>query len=106
MSPEEVLEEFEQFRKQRWDVGAEQYGEFEFLNKSLDELFIMMYEELADQANYAAFLYVRLRMLEGELASRTNSAIQFARENTEHFVPPHSRSFIGSARIPKVLPER
>jgi hypothetical protein len=56
----DLFQEFEAFRAQRYTKGIEQYGELAFLdNDNIQELL----EELADIANYAAFVYVQLRLL-------------------------------------------
>jgi hypothetical protein len=57
---DELLAEFERFRKVRYQRGVEKYGERAFLNNdNIQDLF----EELADMANYASFIYVQLRFL-------------------------------------------
>ena len=43
-------------------MGAEEYGPINFLKVDLPEFIV---EELADLANYARFLYIRIRLLQG-----------------------------------------
>lgn len=55
--------EFENLRTERHNKGAEEYGPTKFMEEGTD-LSLMIYEELADAANYLAYMYIRLRTME------------------------------------------
>lgn len=57
-----LSEEFDRTCQERHDVGAVEYGPTKFLEPDVD-LTKMIEEELADFANYARYLYIRVRML-------------------------------------------
>lgn len=99
----ELMNEFEMFRMQRLSVGAEEYGDYAFLEKETPKLFTMLYEELADGANYYMFLYSRLRLMEEELASRLDSTVQPTGQNTEHFVSSGASSFTPQSKVHGLL---
>lgn len=58
---ERLNAEFFELQSQRQEVGAKEYGDLAFLKNPLPQFII---EELVDLANYARFLYIRLRLLE------------------------------------------
>lgn len=65
---EKTLKLMETFNKEFFDLceirhntGAEEYGALNFLNVDLPTF---IYEEMADIANYARFLYIKMRLLE------------------------------------------
>jgi hypothetical protein len=58
---ERLNKEFFDLQEQRQQGGAAQYGELAFLKNPLPQFII---EEVVDLANYARFLYIRLRLLE------------------------------------------
>lgn len=53
--------EFDLLTQARHDEGSEQYGELGFLDH---DMYGMIYEELADAANYLRFQFIKLRLLE------------------------------------------
>ncbi|KKK99628.1 hypothetical protein LCGC14_2630830, partial [marine sediment metagenome] len=53
--------EFFELCERRHNTGADEYGPLKFLDVNLPEF---IYEELADFANYARFLYISVRLLE------------------------------------------
>lgn len=68
MKDSELIQQMETFNSEFFDLcevrhntGAEEYGPLNFLNVDLPKF---MYEEMADIANYARFLYIRMRLLE------------------------------------------
>jgi len=52
---------FDVMAQARWDMGAEQYGPFKYLENDVIE---MMKEELIDQANYARMQFIKLCILQ------------------------------------------
>lgn len=64
---EHLSNEFDALTQLRHEVGAEEYGDVAFLTAPLVR---MAAEELADLANYARYLYIRLRVLEEFLNAR------------------------------------
>jgi hypothetical protein len=63
-----LTKEFEGIRQSQWSKGANRYGEHAHLTGvSIDELFAMYYEEIADIANYGQMLYNKLRLLQMQL---------------------------------------
>jgi hypothetical protein len=65
MSFDEVIQglsdEFDEVTRERHARGAEHYGPVKFLEVDTVQ---MALEELADFANYARYLYIKLRLLE------------------------------------------
>lgn len=58
---QKLHEEFEELTYARHQRGAEEYGPVNYLKVDLPQF---IYEEMADIANYARYLYVRVRILE------------------------------------------
>lgn len=58
--------EFSRLCRERWEKGAESYGQFGYLEPGVS-LANMMAEELADLANYARALFVKVRLIEMSL---------------------------------------
>lgn len=56
-----LSEEFDQVTAERHNAGAQEYGELGFLGNDLVQYAL---EEVADLANYARFLYIRIRILQ------------------------------------------
>ncbi len=97
--------EFFELCEQRHNTGADEYGPLKFLDVNLPEF---IYEELADFANYARFLYIRVRLLE-EMASERGidlSASFTGEVRDEDEVPPSAPSFIPKQEIPTFLPDK
>lgn len=57
-------QEFDDMSQARWDMGAEQYGSFKFLENDVIQMTI---EELVDMSNYARMQVIKLRMLQDML---------------------------------------
>lgn len=101
---EQYNTEFFDLCQQRTEQGAREYGELNFLNVNLPEY---IYEELADMANYARFLYIRLRAIE-EFARESGIDMSAAftgaiREQDE--LPPGASQFVPSKEISGFLPD-
>ncbi len=97
--------EFFELCEQRHNAGADEYGPLNFLNVNLPEF---IYEEMADIANYARFLFIRVRLLE-EMASERGLDLSAAltgevRDGDE--VPPSAPSFVPQSEIPSFLPDK
>ncbi len=97
--------EFFELCEQRHNTGADEYGPLKFLDVNLPEF---IYEELADFANYARFLFIRVRLLE-EIANERGIDLSASftgevREGDE--VPPSAPSFIPQSEIPTFLPDK
>lgn len=60
---EYLSQEFDRICQERHEVGAQEYGAKKFLEPQTD-LVKMIGEELTDMANYARYLYIRVRMME------------------------------------------
>jgi hypothetical protein len=58
---EQFKSEFDALIEHRRVMGAEEYGQWGFLD---NDTFQMMYEELADAVNYALFTFIKLRLVE------------------------------------------
>jgi hypothetical protein len=56
--------QFEEFRKEQYKKGAVEYGRFGYEDLSIPVLLMMFKEELADVANYAQMLFVKICQLE------------------------------------------
>ncbi len=59
-----LSEEFDTLIELRHETGAEEYGDVAFLTAPLVR---MAAEELADLANYARYMYIKLRLMEETL---------------------------------------
>lgn len=93
-----LSDEFSDLTEQRHAMGASQYGPTKFL--SVDTV-NMAAEELADLANYARYLYIKLRIIEESLHERgvhlSGSIAQEDREQNE--VSPGVASFVPSGEV-------
>lgn len=58
---EKHSQEFDLLTQARHDEGHEEYGDLAFLS---NDMYGMIYEELADAANYLRFQFIKLRLLE------------------------------------------
>ena len=91
-------EEFFTLCQQRHEQGAKEYGPLNFLKVDLPEF---IYEEMADIANYARFLFIRVRLLEEEalesgidLSAGTAGEVQQTDE-----LPPDSTPFVAKSEV-------
>ncbi len=64
-----MREEFQALKDQRWIEGAAEYGAFGFIQNDMVRFAI---EEIADLANYAEMLYIKLRIMERKLDANSN----------------------------------
>lgn len=55
---------FDKLCQQRYEIGAQEYGPFTFLE---NDVIRMMAEELVDIANYARMQFVKLMIMQGAL---------------------------------------
>ncbi len=97
--------EFFELCEQRHNQGADEYGPINFLSVNLPEF---IYEELADFANYARFLYIRVRILE-EVASERGldlSAALTGEVRDSDKVSFGASSFVPQSKIPRFLPDK
>jgi hypothetical protein len=99
------MAEFENLRTSQWEKGASEYGEFAFVGLDFDKLVVMIGEELADVANYAMFMYVKLRFMEAELASRIDQPNTASAEDPEHTVPSGPGTFTPGPEVSGFLPK-
>ncbi len=102
----EVLNlEFFELCQQRHDAGADEYGPLNFLDVDLPTF---IYEEIADIANYARFLYIRVRLLEEMARERgLDLSTAFTGEvRDEDEVPPSASTFVPKSEIPGFLPDK
>jgi hypothetical protein len=96
--------EFFELCEQRHNTGADEYGPLKFLEVDLPEF---IYEELADFANYARFLYIRVRILE-EVANERGIDLSsaFAGEvRGDDKVPLGPATFIPQSKVSGFSPE-
>ena len=94
--------EFFDLCQERHNTGADEYGPLIFLNVNLPEF---IYEEMADIANYARFLYIRVRLLE-ETARESGFDLSaaFAGEvREENEVSFGASSFVPRNKVPGFL---
>lgn len=64
-----MRKEFQELKDQRWIDGAKEYGPFAFIRNDMVRFAI---EEIADLANYAEMLYIKLRVLERKMSEDSN----------------------------------
>ena len=97
--------EFFELCQQRHDTGADEYGPLKFLEVDLPEF---IYEELADFANYARFLYIRVRLLEEVARERgIDLSTAFAGEvRKDNEVSFGASSFTPQSEVPGFFPEK
>ena len=50
------MKDFEEYKKQRWEKGAKEYGEDAWKEQSVDELITEVEQEIIDCANYLEML--------------------------------------------------
>lgn len=95
--------EFEDFAAARLDKGSQEYGSTAFLK---NDMLRYIAEELADLANYAQFMYIKLRMLEEEARARgiDLANLSFGAVREEDKVPSGPTSFIPFEDIFQFLP--
>lgn len=100
-----LSEEFEAFCYNRHLKGAKEYGDTKFLE--IDTVRYAL-EELADLANYARYLYIKLRILEEELRERgidlSTSVAEEVRE--QNAVSPGTPGFVPSSEVPRFFPSQ
>lgn len=112
MNDSEVVKAMETFNSEFFDLcevrhntGADEYGSFNFLNVNLPEF---IYEEMADIANYARFMYIRVRLLE-EIARERGidlSAPLTGEVRDEDEVSFGTASFVPRDEVPGFLPDK
>ncbi len=111
MNDSEVLKMMEAFNSEFFDLcevrhntGADEYGAFNFLNVNLPEF---IYEEIADIANYARFLYIRVRLLEETAREHGfDLSAAFTREVREDAVPSSTTTFVPRNKVSEFLPDK
>lgn len=100
-----LSEEFDSLTELRHETGAEEYGDVAFLTAPLVR---MAAEELADLANYARYMYIKLRMMEEFLNASgvdlSTGASEEARDADE--VPLGLASFIPGEKIQGFLSKK
>lgn len=101
-----LMQKFEMMRQAQWEKGASEYGDVAFLDLPIGELFTMLQEELADVANYAMMLHVRVQVLEMYIAGSTDPAVQPSAGDPQYPVSPGAGSFVASSRLSGFLPDR
>ncbi len=98
-----LSEEFEAFCYNRHLKGAKEYGDTKSLKVDTVEYAL---EELADLANYARYLYIKLRILEEDLRERgidlSASVVEEVRDEDQ--VPPGAARFVPSSKVSRFLP--
>ena len=86
-------------------MGADEYGSLNFLDVDLPTF---IYEEIADIANYARFLYIRVRLLE-EIARERGldlSAAFTGEVRDDNELPSDAPAFIPQSEISGFLPDK
>ena len=96
--------EFFELCQQRHEAGAEEYGEFNFLKVDLPQFIV---EELADLANYARFLFIRVKVLE-DLAREgginfSDSIAGEVQQSDE--LPAGTTTFVAKSEVSGFLPK-
>lgn len=88
----------------RHNTGAQEYGPFNFLDVNLPEF---IYEEIADIANYARFLYIKMRLLEETAhAGGFDLSAPFTGEVRDEDELPFSPStFVPKQEVSEFLPD-
>ncbi len=98
-------QEFDLLTQSRHEEGSKEYGDLGFLD---NEMFGMIYEELADACNYLRYQFIKLRLVEEQVNASgldlTPSAFEAVRDEDElsHDTP----SFSPSKEIPKFFPTK
>ena len=96
--------QFFELCEQRHNQGAEEYGPLHFLDVDLPTF---IYEEIADIANYARFLYIRVRLLE-EIARERGLDLSTAftgEVRGDDELPPGAASFVPKSEVSGFLPD-
>lgn len=98
-----LSDEFSDLTEERHQMGAEQYGPTKFLTVDTVR---MAAEELVDLANYARYMYIKLRIMEESLRERgIDLSASFTEEAGEQdAVSSGTPSFVPSSEIPGFLP--
>lgn len=97
--------EFDLLTQARHETGYEEYGDLKFLD---NELFGMIYEELADAANYLRYQFIKLRLVEEQVNAGgidlTPGAFEAVRDEDElsHGAP----SFSPSEEVQRFFPTK
>ncbi len=97
--------EFFELCEERHNKGADEYGPLNFLKVDLPTF---IYEEMADIANYARFLFIRVRLLE-EVASERGidlSAALTGEIRDEDEVSFGASSFVSQPEVSTFLPDK
>jgi hypothetical protein len=100
---QQLMMEFEHLRVEQWEKGSTEYGDVRFLEHDDATMFQMLYEELADVANYAMMVYVRWRLLEATVASRFDPTTEPSEEGSQHSVPSGPGTFTPNSDLPGFL---
>jgi hypothetical protein len=78
--------EFDKMCRERWEMGAQQYGATSFLNPDVDTL-QMALEEITDLSNYARMTFMKLRMIQSVLANEANNEERSTQAQRDGFIP-------------------
>ena len=90
--------------EERHNQGAKEYGPLNFLDVDLIEFIL---EEVADIANYARFMYIRIKMLEEAARERgINLSTTSTGEVPTDEVSFGSSSFVSQGKISGFLPDK
>ncbi len=102
---EQFSQEFDLLIQTRHEDGAEEYGDLKFLD---NEMYAMIYEELADACNYLRYQFIKLRLVEEQQNASgidlTPSTFEAVRSEDE--LSHDSPSFSPSKEIPKFFPTK
>lgn len=112
MKDSEKLQQMEKYNsdffdlcQQRHEQGAEEYGPLNFLQVDLP---VYILEEIADIANYARFMYIRLRLfMEQAHESGVDLSAAFTGEiRGQDELPFNSPTFTPREKISGFLPDK
>ena len=97
--------EFDLLTQARHDQGSEEYGELGFLDH---DMYGMIYEELADAANYLRFQFIKLRILEEQqIASGIDlTSGTFEQVRVENELSDGTPSFSPSEEVQRFFPTK
>lgn len=87
-----LAEEFDEFCRDRNEMGAEQYGPLAFLKNDMVEF---LAEELADMCNYAKMMYIKIRLFEAMYGERLASADRL--DSSDSTPPIGQQNFVSSS---------
>jgi hypothetical protein len=78
--------EFDKMCRERWEMGAREYGETSFLNPEVDTL-QMAIEEIVDLSNYARMTFMKLRMIQSVITNEANNEERSTQAQRDGFIP-------------------